>query len=61
LRPAALFNFDNLPTVVPTAVRANVVRPLELPAVAALDQVNRRQENMPSAVALAMAADALFG
>jgi hypothetical protein len=61
LRPAALFDLDNLAAVVPAAVWANMVWSLELPAIAALDEVNRRQEDVPPAVALAVAADALFG
>jgi len=57
----ALFDLDYLSPVVPPAIRANMVRALELPAVAALHKVNRRQENVAPPVALAMAANSLFG
>jgi hypothetical protein len=58
---ATLFDLDHLTAVVPPAVGTNVMRPFELPAVAALDEVDRGKEDMAPPVALAMAADSLLG
>jgi hypothetical protein len=61
LARCTLFDHDYLATTVITAAWANVVRPLHFTAVAAPNQVDRRDENVTTAVALAMSADSLLG
>lgn len=61
LAGSALFDDDDLATAVVAAARADVMRALGFTAVIAGDQVNRGEVDVPAAIALAMAADSLFG
>lgn len=55
-----ILDHDNLATTVLTAVRANVMRPLQLAAIAALDEVHFGNEMVAASVSLVCAADPLF-
>jgi hypothetical protein len=55
-----VFDLDDLAATVRAAARAHVVWPLHALAILAWHQLQRRDEVMPAAVALACAANALF-
>jgi len=55
-----VLDHDDLATTVLTAVRANMMRPLQLAAIAALDEVYFGNEVVAASVALVCAADPLF-
>jgi len=57
---AGVLDHDDLAATVLTAVRANVMGPLQLAAVVALHEVHLRDEVMPASVALMCAANSLF-
>lgn len=61
LARSPLFDYDDLPAPVKPAARANMVRPLHLTAIPASHQVDRGDEIVAAAVALAMSADSLLG
>jgi hypothetical protein len=61
LARTALFDLDHLPATIVAAAWANVVGTLHLAARSAGDEVNRSDEDVPPAIALAMPADALLG
>jgi hypothetical protein len=56
----SLFDNQNLPASIHTTVGADVVGPLQLSAITAGHELRHFQENVPSAVSLAVAADSLF-
>lgn len=60
-RAPGVLDLDDLTTTVLTAVRADVMGSLQLPAGAAGHEVDCRDEVMPAPVALMRSADSLFG
>jgi hypothetical protein len=58
--PLPFFDHDHLATVVHAAIRADVMRPLHFVAMAARYELNRFNEVMPAAVALAVPAHSLL-
>lgn len=60
VRSRALLDGDNLTTAIRATGWADVVRALLAPALAALDEVERRNKVVAAAVALAMPADFLL-
>lgn len=55
-----VLDLDHLATAVLTAVRADMMRALEFTAVAARNEIERRDEVMPTAIALMRPANSLF-
>jgi hypothetical protein len=58
--PLPFFDHDHLTAVVHAAVRADMMRPLHLVAMATRHELNRFDEVVPAAVALAVPAYSLF-